>query len=53
MDEFKNGWCHGNSLEMKRVRFKGEKKLIGTIQNVKIFKAQEWILYAARNKKTT
>ncbi|MFA5128817.1 MAG: tRNA (N6-isopentenyl adenosine(37)-C2)-methylthiotransferase MiaB [Patescibacteria group bacterium] len=44
VDEYKNGKCIGNSLEMKRVRFNGKKNMIGKIFNVKIKKAFEWIL---------
>lgn len=40
-----NGWCTGNSREMKRVKFKGDAALIGTVQAVEIFKAQEWMLW--------
>ena len=44
VDEYKNGKCIGNSLEMKRVRFTGKKNMIGKIFNIKIKKAFEWIL---------
>jgi tRNA-2-methylthio-N6-dimethylallyladenosine synthase len=44
VDEYKNGKCIGNSLEMKRVRFAGKKNMIGKIFNIKIKKAFEWIL---------
>jgi len=39
-----NGKCAGNSREMKRVAFPGDKFLIGKIVNVKIKEAKEWIL---------
>jgi len=45
VDSVKGEWCNGNSSEMKRVRFKGSKKMIGTIQEVEIFRAQEWMLW--------
>ena len=38
------GYCFGNSREMKLVRFVGEKELIGEIVNIKITKADTWIL---------
>ncbi len=44
VDDYKNGKCIGNSLEMKRVRFDGKKNMIGKIFDVKIKKAFEWIL---------
>ncbi|MBI5071570.1 radical SAM protein [Candidatus Falkowbacteria bacterium] len=44
VDDYKNGKCVGNSLEMKRVRFVGKKNMVGKIFNVKIKKAFEWIL---------
>ena len=40
----KGGWLSGNSEEMKMVRFKGTRELIGKIVKVKIYKAEEWIL---------
>ncbi len=45
VDGFKNGWCMGNSEEMKRVTFKGGKELIGTIQNVIITKTDTWMMW--------
>jgi tRNA-2-methylthio-N6-dimethylallyladenosine synthase len=39
-----DGWCIGNSREMKRVRFLGKKSMVGKIFDVKIKKAFEWIL---------
>ena len=44
VDEYKDGKCIGNSLEMKRVRFPGKKNMIGKIFKIKIKKAFEWIL---------
>jgi tRNA-2-methylthio-N6-dimethylallyladenosine synthase len=44
VDDYKNGKCIGNSLEMKRVRFAGKKSMVGKIFDVKIKKAFEWIL---------
>ncbi len=38
------GTCLGNSREMKLVRFTGGKELVGQIVNVKIEKAEKWIL---------
>ncbi len=38
------GTCLGNSREMKLVRFSGPKELLGQIVNVKINKAEKWIL---------
>jgi tRNA-2-methylthio-N6-dimethylallyladenosine synthase len=39
------GMCSGNSREMKRVLFRGDESLVGTIQNVTIDRAVEWVLY--------
>lgn len=47
VDKFENGNCFGNSSEMKLVSFKGEKDMIGTIQPVKITKADKWILWGS------
>ncbi len=38
------GFCYGNSREMKLVRFPGVVDLVGKIVNVKIKKADMWIL---------
>lgn len=38
------GTCLGNSREMKLVRFTGGKELVGQIVDVKIDKAEKWIL---------
>ncbi|MDP2656363.1 MAG: tRNA (N6-isopentenyl adenosine(37)-C2)-methylthiotransferase MiaB [bacterium] len=48
VDHFEKGICSGNSREMKRVQFKGDASLVGTIQNVKIDRAIEWILYGTQ-----
>jgi len=45
VDNWKMGWCMGNSLEMKRVKFKGGESAVGTVVDVEIFKTQEWILW--------
>lgn len=46
VEECDSGWCQGNSQEMKRIRFKGEENLVGTLQTVEIYKADEWVLTA-------
>ena len=38
------GYCYGNSREMKLVRFQGDKDLVGTIVNVKVARADKWLL---------
>jgi len=38
------GMCYGNSREMKLTRFAGAKEMIGEIVNVKITKADMWVL---------
>lgn len=38
------GTCYGNSREMKLVRFPGTKELVGTIVEVKINRADTWLL---------
>ncbi len=45
VEECANGWCSGNTLEMKRARFKGDESFIGQIVEIEIFKVEEWILY--------
>jgi tRNA-2-methylthio-N6-dimethylallyladenosine synthase len=42
------GMCLGNSREMKLVSFPGKKDLIGQIVDVKIEKAEKWILTGTR-----
>lgn len=44
VDQYGKGFCMGNSLEMKRVRFTGPKNLVGKIVNIKIKKAKTWEL---------
>ena len=39
------GTCFGNSREMKLVSFEGGKELVGQIVDVKIERAEKWILY--------
>ncbi len=45
VEECANAWCSGNTLEMKRARFKGDESFIGRIVEIEIFKAEEWVLY--------
>jgi tRNA-2-methylthio-N6-dimethylallyladenosine synthase len=45
VEECANGWCSGNTREMKRARFKGDESFIGQIVEIEIFKVEEWILY--------
>jgi tRNA-2-methylthio-N6-dimethylallyladenosine synthase len=45
VEECGNGWCSGNTREMKRARFKGDESFIGKIVEIEIFKAEEWVLY--------
>ncbi|MFZ2189519.1 MAG: tRNA (N6-isopentenyl adenosine(37)-C2)-methylthiotransferase MiaB, partial [Candidatus Magasanikiibacteriota bacterium] len=40
-----DGWCEGNSNEMKLTRFKGSELIIGTIQTPEIYKAGTWLLW--------
>jgi len=48
VDSFVDGWCSGNSQELKLTRFRGTPKMIGTIQSVKIVKTDTWILWAEK-----
>ena len=45
IDKFEDGYCFGNSNEMKLVKFPSKKDLTGEIVKVKIEKAETWILY--------
>jgi len=45
VDNCEKGICSGNSGEMKRVYFRGDESMVGSIMAVKINKAQEWILW--------
>ncbi len=38
------GLCYGNSREMKLCRFQGSSELVGQIVNVRVTKADKWIL---------
>ena len=44
VDEKGDGWCGGNSSEMKRVRFACTSDMIGRLIRVRITKAMEWLL---------
>lgn len=48
VENCEDGVCSGNSREMKVVQFWGKDDLVGTIQDVKIDKVQEWILYGKK-----
>lgn len=50
VETHEDGFCLGNSREMKLVKFPGNKNLAGEVVNVKIEKAAEWILYGNLNK---
>ncbi|MFH1404750.1 MAG: tRNA (N6-isopentenyl adenosine(37)-C2)-methylthiotransferase MiaB [Patescibacteria group bacterium] len=43
-----SGFCFGNSRELKLVRFEGGPELVGQIVNVKIDKAQTWVLLGSK-----
>jgi tRNA-2-methylthio-N6-dimethylallyladenosine synthase len=49
VDSYEKGLCSGNSLEMKRVCFRGEADEMGKIAAVRIDRAVEWVLYGSRN----
>ena len=38
------GMCYGNSREMKLVRFAGRPELIGQIVDVRVIRADTWVL---------
>jgi len=42
---YENGFCSGESNELKLVRFAGKKSLVGKIVRVTVTKAEEWILW--------
>ncbi len=46
IDSYKNGWCMGNSAEMKRVSIKGDESMIGKIVKAKVFKTDTWMMWA-------
>lgn len=37
-------FCHGNSREMKLVKFEGAPEMVGSLKNIQITKSNEWIL---------
>ncbi len=38
------GYCYGNSREMKLTRFRGDESLVGKIVDVKVTRADKWLL---------
>lgn len=46
VDSYKQGWCEGNSSEMKRVRFKSEIDYTGKIVPAYVLRADDWMLFA-------
>jgi tRNA-2-methylthio-N6-dimethylallyladenosine synthase len=44
VDEEGDGWCGGNSSEMKRVRFVSDRSRMGELVTVKAYHAMEWLL---------
>jgi tRNA-2-methylthio-N6-dimethylallyladenosine synthase len=51
VENYQDGWCTGNSSEMKRVRFEGSEDMIGSIVKIKITKADTWMLWGVINFK--
>lgn len=47
VEDFFDGWCQGNSSEMKLIKFRGKKEMVGTIQTVRIDKTSVWILWGS------
>jgi tRNA-2-methylthio-N6-dimethylallyladenosine synthase len=45
VDNYEGGWCTGNSREMKRVRFKGDESMVGTVQQINIIRPSTWMLF--------
>jgi len=45
VERYNDGWCEGNSSEMRLTRFKGEESMVGTIQSPEIYKADTWLLW--------
>lgn len=50
VDKYENGFCYGNSSEMKLVEFPSGEDLTSKIVGVKIEKAEEWILRGELDK---
>ena len=44
VERYKDGICAGNSSEMRLTHFSGDKSLVGKIVEVKIKKADTWLL---------
>ncbi|KKU27323.1 MAG: (Dimethylallyl)adenosine tRNA methylthiotransferase MiaB [Candidatus Magasanikbacteria bacterium GW2011_GWA2_46_17] len=44
VERCENGVCSGNSREMKRVQFLGDKSMVGQIVDVEIARADVWVL---------
>lgn len=50
VEECRDGWCRGNSNEMKRVHFQGDQSMVGKIIVVKIERCDEWVLWGKYQK---
>ncbi len=48
VEKCENGWCSGNSREMKRVHFQGDVSLVGSIVQVHVERADEWVLWGKK-----
>lgn len=45
VEKVQDGWCRGNSHEMKRVHFEGGEEYLGKMVPVKIERCDEWVLW--------
>lgn len=45
VEKVKDGWCRGNSHEMKRVHFEGDESYLGKIVPIRVERADEWVLW--------
>jgi len=45
VEKWQDGWCRGNSHEMKRVHFQGDESYVGKIVPVRIERCDEWVLW--------
>lgn len=45
VDSFENGWCAGNTGEMKRARCKGDAAQVGQIVRAEVLRAETWMLW--------
>ncbi|MBI2989964.1 MAG: MiaB/RimO family radical SAM methylthiotransferase [Candidatus Magasanikbacteria bacterium] len=50
VDQHDNGWCKGNSREMKRAHFQGDESDVGKMIPILLERCEEWVLWGKKYK---